>query len=218
MCQDLCVQPLSRSYKGATPLQRVEQRRGLLVDAAVDVFGTIGYRAATVDHVCARAGLSKRYFYESFTDSEALLLACYERCAEEIHHAMVSAFVEATDTIDAQLRAALTGYFGAIDADQRRARITLLEILGVSATIDAAYAAQTERFASSVEALGASSFQASKLAKPQLRIIAQGIIGAITTIATQWLLDHRRRPRTQLIDATHVLVLAVLDRLPNSTK
>jgi hypothetical protein len=73
--------------------------------------------------------------------------------------------------------------------------------LGVSATIDAACATQTERFASSVEALAASAFQASTLAKPQLHIIAEGI-GAITTIATQWMLDNRRRPRAQLIDAT----------------
>jgi len=218
MCQDLSVQPLSRTYKGATPQQRVEQRHAQLVDAAVDVFGTIGYRAATIDHVCARAGLSKRYFYESFTDSEALLLACYQRCADEIHQAMVAAVIEAGDTVDAQLRAALTGYFGAIDADQRRARITLLEILGVSATIDAAYEAQTERFANSVQALAASSFEGSALTKAQLHIIAQGIIGAITTIAMQWLLGHRRRPRTQLIDATHVLVSAVLDRLSNDTK
>jgi AcrR family transcriptional regulator len=212
------VQPLSRTYKGATPQQRVEQRHAQLVDAAVDVFGTIGYRAATVDHVCARAGLSKRYFYESFTDSEALLLACYQRCADDIHQAMVAAVVDATDTVDAQLRAALTGYFGAIDADQRRARITLLEILGVSPTIDAAYEAQTERFADSVQALAASSFEASTLTKPQLHIIAQGIIGAITTIAMQWLLGHRRRPRTQLIDATYVLVSAVLDGLSDSAE
>jgi AcrR family transcriptional regulator len=211
------VQPRTRTYKGATALQRVEQRRALLIDAAVDVFGTVGYRAATVDHVCARAGLSKRYFYESFADSEALLLACYDRCADEIHQAMVSAVVEAADTIDAQLRAALAGYFGAIDADQRRARITLLEILGVSPTVDAAWATQTDRFATSVELLAASAFQSSMLPKPQQRVIAHGIIGAITTIATQWLLEHRRRPRTQLIDATHVLVLAVLDRLSNST-
>ncbi len=218
MCQYRCVQPGTRAYRGVAPLERVEQRRAQIVDAAVDVFGTVGYGAATVDHICARAGLSKRYFYESFTDREALLLACYERCADEIHSAMVSAVVGADDTIDAQLRAALTGYFGAIEADQRRARITLLEILGVSPTIDAAYAAQTERFASSVEVLADSSFKASVLTKPQLHVIAQGIIGAVTTIATQWLLDHRRRPRAQLIDAAHVLVLAVLDRLPNVTK
>lgn len=216
MCQDRGVQPLSRTYRGATPLQRVEQRRSQLVDAAVDVFGTVGYRAATVDQICARAGVSKRYFYESFADSEALLLAAYMRCADEIHEAMVSAVAETSGTVDAQLRAALAGYFGAIDADQRRARITLLEILGVSAVIDRAYAAQTDRFADSVQALAANAFEASGLVKPQLQIVAQGVIGAVTTIATQWLLTDRRRPRRQLVDATHFLVLGVLDRLANS--
>ncbi|MGV9800959.1 TetR/AcrR family transcriptional regulator [Mycobacterium sp. NPDC003449] len=202
-----------RTYKGATPLQRTRQRRTQLIDAAVDVFGTVGYRTATVDHICARAGLSKRYFYESFPDRETLLLACFQRCSDDIHDAMVSSVADAPDTLHDQLRAALTGYFGAIDADPRRARITLLEILGVSLAIDAAYATQTTRFAHTVEALAAGSFGASTLPKPQLHIIAEGIIGAVTTVATQWLLEHRKRPKAQLVDATHVLVLAVLDRL-----
>ncbi|MHC9290842.1 TetR/AcrR family transcriptional regulator [Mycobacterium sp. LTG2003] len=210
------MQTSSRTYKGATPLQRAEQRRAKLIDAAVDVFGTVGYRAATVDHICARAGLSKRYFYESFSDSEALLLACFHKCSDDIHDAMVSAVAGAPQNLDEQLRAALTGYFSAIDDDPRRARITLLEILGVSLGIDAAYAAQTTRFASTVEALAAEAFSASPLPKAQLHIIAEGIIGAVTTVATQWLLEHRERPRAQLIDATHVLVLAVLDRLPQT--
>ena len=185
-------------------------------DAGVDVFGTIGYRAATIDHICARAGLSKRYFYESFPDSETLLLACYERCVNEFHDAMVLAVMEATETIEAQLRAALTGYFSAIDADERGGRITLLEVLGVSSAVDKAYAAQFQRFASSVEGLASEPFSTSRLPKPQLDVIAQGIFGAITSVATQWLLDHRRRPRAQLIDATYVLVLAVLDQLPRA--
>jgi AcrR family transcriptional regulator len=199
-------------------MQRVEQRRARLVDAAIDLFGTIGYRATSVEHVCARAGLSKRYFYESFPDSEALLMATYQRCTEEIHQAMLSAVQEAPEIMDAQLRCALTGYFDAIAADPRRARITLLEILGVSPAIDAAYAEQTARFAASVQTLAAAAFEASKLPKTQLHVIAQGVIGAITTIATQWLLEQRRRPRAQLIDATHVLVLAILDRLSDSSR
>jgi AcrR family transcriptional regulator len=182
----------------------------------VDLFGTIGYRAATIEHICARAGLSKRYFYESFPDSEALLLACYERCCNEFHDAMVIAVTEAPETIEAQLRAVLCGYFSAIDADQRGARITLLEVLGVSTAVDTAYSAQFQRFASSVEALAGDAFSTSRLPKPQLDVVAQGIFGAITQIATKWLLDHRRRPRAQLIDATYVLVLAVLDQLPHA--
>jgi AcrR family transcriptional regulator len=210
------VSQLTRAYRGASPHQRVEQRRAQLVDAGVDLFGTIGYRAATIDHICARAGLSKRYFYESFPDSEALLLACYERCTNEFIDAMVTAVTEAPETIEAQLRAALVGFFSAIDADQRGARIFLLEVLGVSTAVDEAYAAQFNRAASSIEALAGDAFATSRLPKPQLDVIAQGIFGAILTVATQWLLDHRRRPRAQLIDATYVLVLAVLDQLPHA--
>jgi AcrR family transcriptional regulator len=210
------VSQLTRAYRGASPHQRVEQRRAQLVDAGVDLFGTIGYRAATIDHICARAGLSKRYFYESFPDSEALLLACYERCTNEFIDAMVTAVTEAPETIEAQLRAALVGFFSAIDADQRGARIFLLEVLGVSTAVDEAYAAQFNRAASSIEALAGDAFSTSRLPKPQLDVIAQGIFGAILTVATQWLLDHRRRPRAQLIDATYVLVLAVLDQLPRA--
>jgi AcrR family transcriptional regulator len=215
LCQHLEVTQLARPYRGASPSERVGERRRRLVDAGIDLFGTIGYGAATIEHVCARAGLSKRYFYESFPDLEALLLACYQRCANEIHDAMVTAVAEAPETVAAQLRAALVSYFTAIDADQRRARITLLEILGVSSAVDEAYAAQTERFANSVQALAGDTFSTSRLPKPQLHIIAEGIIGAITTIAAQWLLDHRRRPRAQIIDATYVLVIAIFDRLPD---
>ena len=210
------VAQLSRAYRGDSSHQRVEKRRARLVDAGVDIFGTIGYRAATIEHICARAGLSKRYFYESFPGREALLLACYERCCNDFHEAMVNAVAQAPDTLAAQVRAALLGYFSAIDADERGARITLLEVLGVSSTVDKAYASQFERFASSVETLAGDAFSASGLPKPQLAVIAQGIFGAITQIATQWLLDHRRRPRAQLIDATCVLVLGVVDQLSRS--
>jgi len=194
----------------------VQQRRAQLIAAGVDVFGTYGYRSATVEHICARAGLSKRYFYESFADSEALLLACYARCANEIFEAMTVAVMNCPDDIDEQLRAALTGYFEAIDADQRRARITLLEILGVGPAVDAAYTEQTARFATSVQALANKAFDGSRLPNTQLHLIAQGIIGAITTIAAQWLLEQRRRPCAQLIESAYVLVKAVLDRLPQT--
>jgi len=207
------VQPPSRPYRGTAAGDRVAERRERLVEAGIDVFGSTGYRTATVRAICARAGLTKRYFYESFTDSEALLLACYQRAADEILTAMVHAVTGAPANVAAQLHAALAGYFGAIDADQRRARITLLEILGVSPAVDAAYRDQTERFGSSVELLAQEAFTASDLPAIQRHLVAQGIIGAITTVAAQWLLTERRAPLTDLVDATDVLVLAVLDRL-----
>ena len=205
------MQPPTRPYRGTAAEQRVTDRRERLIQAGIDVFGTTGYRGATIRAICASAGLTKRYFYESFTDSEALLLACYERAAEQIHAAMVRAVTEAPPNLTDQVHAALVGYFSAIDNDQRLARITLLEILGVSPAVDAAYRYQTERFAASVVLLAGQAFATSPLPPMQRHLVAQGIIGAITTIATQWLLAERHAPRTQLVAATSVLVLAVIE-------
>ncbi|QKT06490.1 TetR/AcrR family transcriptional regulator [Gordonia sp. X0973] len=210
-------QPARRTYRGETAAQRAQDRRRRLIDAAVEVFGTRGYRVATVDEVCTQAGLSKRYFYESFTDAEALLLACYEKCAQDIHTDMVAAVVDAPPSMDEQLRAALTGYFCAIEADQRRARITLLEILGVSPAVDAAYTAQTHLFAASVQALAPAAFGSADDSDGRLHLIAQGIIGAVTTLARIWLLDEVARPRAELVDAAYALVNAVLDDLSGHT-
>ncbi|GHE92414.1 TetR family transcriptional regulator [Amycolatopsis deserti] len=207
------VQPPSRPYRGTPAQDRVTARRDRLIKAGIDVFGTIGYRAATVQRVCAGAGLTKRYFYESFADSEALLLACYERAADQIHAAMVGAVTGAPATLADRLHAALAGYYGAIADDQRLARLTLLEILGVSPAVDAAYQAQTERFARSVELLAVEAFQASGLTPVRRHLVAQGIIGAITTTATQWLLTGRRTPLGDVVAASETLVLAVLDHL-----
>lgn len=60
-----------------------------LVDAAVEVFGTSGYRSATVGKICETAGLTKRYFYESFDDSEALLLAAYASVTDRLRDSVL---------------------------------------------------------------------------------------------------------------------------------
>lgn len=65
----------ARRYRGADADERRAQRRDQLIAAAVQVYGERGYQNATVKAVCEAAGLTERYFYESFANSEALLLA-----------------------------------------------------------------------------------------------------------------------------------------------
>src|ERR1700752_1144970 len=103
-----------RTYRGASPEQRQAERRERLVEAAIEVFGTTGYRAATIDQVCAQAGLTKRYFYESFTDSEALLLAAYERTTGRLHDRVQAAIGRAQPDVEAITHAALAEFIGAI--------------------------------------------------------------------------------------------------------
>ncbi|HTX93244.1 MAG TPA: TetR/AcrR family transcriptional regulator [Anaerolineales bacterium] len=57
------------------PQQRGEETRGRILDAAVRKFAIAGYDAASVDDICAEAGVSKGAFYHHFPSKQAVFLA-----------------------------------------------------------------------------------------------------------------------------------------------
>ncbi len=57
------------------PQQRSEESRAHLLDAAVRRFAISGYNAASVDEICAEAGVSKGAFYHHFPSKQAVFLA-----------------------------------------------------------------------------------------------------------------------------------------------
>jgi AcrR family transcriptional regulator len=203
-----------RTYRGAGPRERQDERRARLVDAAVEVFGTTGYRSATVERVCAVAGLTKRYFYESFDGSEALLLAAYRHSIDELHASMVAgATAGGPENLDAMVHGGLVAFFGAIDADPRLARVAFFEILGISPAVDAAYQAATQRFVDTLLTLAEPAFAASALSRRDREALAEGIVGAVLMIAQQWVVSGRSRPRAAVVRSAHTIVTAVLDKV-----
>src|ERR1700712_610595 len=67
----------ARAYGGVAMEERVAARRARFVEAGFELFGTQGFRGSTVRGICAAAGLTDRYFYESFATLEALLAEVY---------------------------------------------------------------------------------------------------------------------------------------------
>ncbi|MGB8212350.1 MAG: TetR/AcrR family transcriptional regulator [Anaerolineales bacterium] len=57
------------------PQQRGEETRSRILDAAVRRFVMSGYEAASVDDICAEAGVSKGAFYHHFPTKQAIFLA-----------------------------------------------------------------------------------------------------------------------------------------------
>ncbi len=87
--------PALRRYGGRGGEERRAERRERLLDAGLACYGEVGYHAATVRLICARAGLTERYFYESFANGEDLLCAVYLRHLDLQRARIASAMLEA---------------------------------------------------------------------------------------------------------------------------
>lgn len=69
----------NRGRWSGVPLEsRHALRRDNLVAAGVQLLGGAGGPALTVRAVCRHAGLTERYFYESFADREHFVRAVYD--------------------------------------------------------------------------------------------------------------------------------------------
>ena len=116
-----------RAYGGVSADERIAARRAKLLDAGLELFGTRGFAATGVKDVCREAGLTDRYFYESFNDSEALFLAVFDRLTDELFRAVAEAVVESGGDAERQLRRAIGTFVGALAADPRKPRVLFAE-------------------------------------------------------------------------------------------
>lgn len=174
------------------------------------VFGTTGYRTATVEKVCSEAGLTKRYFYESFSNSEDLLMAAYGRATDAMRENILAGAQAEADSTEQVLRGALTGFFTFVAENPASARIAFVEILGVSPTVDALYRKTTTSFSETVLQVAEAAGSSRGLAGPNRRTLAMGLVGAVLTIAQQWLLSPEREPLDSVIASAHTILAAVV--------
>jgi AcrR family transcriptional regulator len=123
----------TRVYGGKTADDRVLERRRRLMAAALELIGTEGWAATSVRGVCRHAGLTPRFFYESFTDLDALAVAVFDDIAVNATAAILEAVGAAPPEPGAQARAAIATFVDELTRDPRRARVAFAEALGSEA-------------------------------------------------------------------------------------
>ena len=113
-----------RMYGGLTVLERRAVRRQRLLDAGLELFSR-GYALATIEGICAGAGVTARHFYEEFGSREELLKAVFDRSIDttilEIIEKVDGSTV-APDDLDGLVRQGTGAFVHAFLDDPRRAR------------------------------------------------------------------------------------------------
>jgi AcrR family transcriptional regulator len=114
----------TRIWGGTTLTERREARRTALLEAALDLIGEAGAGAVTMRAVCRRAGLTDRYFYESFTSRDDLLDVLYRLVADDFRAPMTAFAATADPARDRELASVLVDK---VLADPRKSRLFLVE-------------------------------------------------------------------------------------------
>ncbi|VVE26811.1 TetR family transcriptional regulator [Pandoraea aquatica] len=179
-----------RRYGGVAQAQREQARRAALIDAATEVFGTHGFRRATVRSVCGLAKLNDRYFYAAFDNMEHLLRATYAHHAQTLLERLQAAIADSAPTLDARLDAGLNAFFTFL-RQPHAARVLLLEVMGVSPETDLTYQRYIFEFAKLILAMANSMDEPPPTgddAQAQARIVGLALVGAMTNAGTAWVL------------------------------
>jgi len=175
-----------RGRWSGVPLQdRQTLRRDELIAAGVDVLGGAGGGALTVRGVCRAAGLTERYFYESFDDRDDFVRAVYDH---------VCSTAMTTLTSSTTPRDAVERFVALMVDDPVRGRVLLIAperepVLTKSGA---------EWMPSFIELIQHKLTRITDSAVQAM--VATGLVGALTALFTAYLNGSLEATREQFID------------------
>jgi AcrR family transcriptional regulator len=190
--------PEPRRYRGLSVDERTEQRRERLLAAGLELFGTKGY-----------AGNS-RYFYESFSSREELLFHVYQRAVADVASAIIEATAE-VETVEEQSREGLRASWAVLTGDLRKARVIVLEVVGVSARLERVRRENRHAMADILmrNALSLVDQDARLTMDPVLT--SRAMIGASMEILVDWINGDVDATREEIVEHLTRMYTAVAD-------
>ena len=193
-------------YGGVDASARIAARRARLIEAALQLLGSDGWPATTVRGICGEAKLTPRYFYESFADLNAILLAVFDEIAADGAAAVLRAVTAAPENARAKSRAAIGAFIDLLADDPRKARVLFIEAMGTEALARRRF--ETVRmFARLVAEQARSFYGVVEGADPLVELTALMLAGGLAEALLAWLDGSLEISREQLIeDCTDLFV------------
>ncbi|MCO8129372.1 TetR/AcrR family transcriptional regulator [Acidimicrobiia bacterium EGI L10123] len=195
-------------WNGLSTEERQRERRNLLIEAAFELLANEGMSGTTVRAVCAHARLNPRYFYESFTDLDELLVAVYDDVFRQLKRRSADA-VNAAEDDAAAMRASVAATVHFIAEDPRRGRILYSEALGN----EALNLRRVRAGATLVELVLQDNSRRDVGAQDERigRLGASVLVGGFSELLLAWIGGRLELTAEELIDDATEVFLAVWD-------
>jgi AcrR family transcriptional regulator len=201
-----------RPWRGESAETRRSRRRSQLIEAGVELFGTRGYANTSVKAICDEAGLTERYFYETFPDREGLLIEIYREFIEDAFERSASAVAEA-DGLEAEIRDGLTAFSRAVATDSRRARIQQIEVVGVSEALEERRREALNAFAGLIAERSAAAGVDARAAGLDPHVLALGLVGSVNETLVDYVAGRIDVDLDSLVDHQVAIFMGVTTML-----
>jgi AcrR family transcriptional regulator len=152
-------------------------QRARMLAAAVQVVGELGYEKMSVARVTARAGVSRRTFYDLFNDREECFLVAFLDCAQR---ARTHACDAAADERDwrAQVRAGLAALLGFFEEEPMAGRVLVVDALKAGPVVLERRVGVVSELIAIVEG-GRVLVRSGRVLAP---LTAEGVVGAVLAV------------------------------------
>jgi AcrR family transcriptional regulator len=194
-------------YRGVPAEQRRAARRAQLLDIGLEILGTDGWQATTVRGICQRAKLNPRYFYESFSGLDELLIAVFDRVQAEAIAAVEDAVERHGDDPEATARAAIGAFVELMTDDPRKGRVAFVEAMGSEALMRRRLDTLQEA-AEIVVAYGRELDPSAEVDEQTIQLTAQVLVGGLVEALIAWFEGRLEVSRERLVEHCAALFVA----------
>ena len=191
-----------QAYNGTVREQLGELQRARIIGAMLDVATERGAGSVSVAHVVERSGVSRRTFYELFTDREDCFLAAFEQALSYASERVLPAY-DSQKAWRERIRAGLIALLTFLHEEPRIGRVLILESLAGGPRTLTRRVEVIAKLTSIVEE-GAAQGKGSFTAPP---LTGEGVVGGVLAVIQSRLADKSHAP---LIELTNPLMSMIV--------
>ncbi|MFM2144973.1 MAG: hypothetical protein RI899_761 [Actinomycetota bacterium] len=188
-----------------------DERRALLLSAALEVFTVAGYHSAAMDEIADRAGVSKPVLYQHFPSKLELYLAVLDLHIDSLVFEIQKAIASTPDNAN-RVRATVDAYFGFIESDGEAFRLLFESDMSVEPSVAERLDRMTYDCAAAVSAIISLD---TGLPKEVAMLLGVGLIGSAQVTARHWLQRDSKLSRQQAVDLVENLMWRGISGFPS---
>ena len=189
-----------------------DERRAILLSAALEVFTAAGYHAAAMDEIADRAGFSKPVLYQHFPSKLDLYLAVLDVHIDSLVFEIQKAIASTPDNAS-RVRATVVAYFAFIESEGEAFRLLFESDMSVEPAVRERLTRMTYDCAAAASAVISVD---TGLPKEAAMLLGVGMIGYAQVTARHWLERDSKLTRQQAVDLVENLMWRGISGFPRN--